>query len=111
MVARCEIGCLNPEPSDFQFSLFRLHKANGTSPGNPPWYRNPGRRNIRLCAKFGGAKFPKLPTGTEWLLSQRSHSYWAPDPYAAAGRERDKGVAAYIAEFDRTMCFFLVRYR
>jgi hypothetical protein len=90
---------LNPEPTDIQLYLFRLHKKNGTSPGNPKWYRNPGAKFRRRRTVGGPPRFPKYETGTESRhRSNLLNSNLAPDPFlAAVGRS----LLNYIKAFDK----------
>ena len=53
---------LNPEPTDVQLATFRRHKAAGTTPGNPKWYKLQVVRPFVF--KAGAAPIlPRLPTG------------------------------------------------
>ena len=56
---------INPEPTDVQRALWRRHKAAGTSPGNPKWYKPQKVTPFEFKAGLP-ARFPRLPTGTAW---------------------------------------------
>ena len=57
---------LNPEPTDVQLATFRRHKAAGTTPGNPKWYKPDVVKPFEFKAGLP-PKFPHLPTGAQWL--------------------------------------------
>ena len=62
-------GCLwcnlNPEPTQGQLALFARHKAAGTSPGNPKWYKPVVVKPFEFKAGQP-ARFPRYPTGAAW---------------------------------------------
>ena len=60
------IDRLNPEPTDVQLATFRRHKAAGTTPGNPKWYKPDVVKPFEFKAGLP-PKYPHLPTGAQWL--------------------------------------------
>lgn len=56
---------LNPEPTDLQLALFRRHKAAGTTPGNPKWYKSQVIKPFEF-KKGLPAKLPQYATGAQW---------------------------------------------
>ena len=64
---------LNLEPTDAQLALFYRHKAAGTTPGNPKWYKPQGVRPFVF--KAGAAPvLPRMPTGAAWNTAHNKNS-------------------------------------
>ena len=64
---------INPEPTDVQRATWRRHKAAGTSPGNPKWYKPQTVKPFEFKAGLP-AKFPRLPTGAAFNATHNRHS-------------------------------------
>ena len=64
MYGKERIYRLNPEPTDVQLALFRRHKAAGTTPGNPKWYKPQVVKPFEFKAGLP-PKYPRYPTGAE----------------------------------------------
>lgn len=62
---------LNPEPTDIQWAQFKRHKAAGTSPGNPKWYKPQIVKPFEFKAGLP-ARLPRIETGAEWLAKHGS---------------------------------------
>jgi len=56
-----EYDRLNPEPTEVQWARYQRHKAAGTSPGNPKWYRPQVLRRFEFKAGLP----PKYPVWVE----------------------------------------------
>lgn len=54
---------INPEPTDIQRATWRKHKAAGTSPGNPKWYRPRVFPKPFTFTPNRAPVFPRLGTG------------------------------------------------
>ena len=108
MVAKYWNGGLNPEPTVSQWALFKKHQREGTTPGNPKWYKNPRRLTKPPPPVGGPARYPRLPTGTQFNAACMRHgrSIWD-DPFRrAAGRK----VREYVEAFDKANGFKKVSY-
>jgi hypothetical protein len=104
---------LNPNPTQHQLNLFRIHKKNGTSPGNPKWYRNPLLYVRPHVFRGGPPKFPKLPTGSEYRLEMlKREGNTGFDPFHRATEAAHVGgMKGYIEAFDRVLGFLPVPYQ
>ena len=101
---------LNPEPTDVQLFLFRLHKKNGTTPGNPKWYRDPGarfRRGRRRRTGFGPPRYPRYQTGADSRMDRRYSEDFAPDAFQRAA---GKSLLQYIAAFEKAKGLMPILY-
>ena len=81
---------LNPEPTPVQFAQFRRHRAAGTSPGNPKWYKPP---TIKPFKFVGGVRLPRIESGAEY---HTAHEMKMPDPFKVVSGKDD---GAYINAF------------
>lgn len=98
----CGQAKLNPEPTEYQLTTFARHKRNGTSPGNPKWYR---LRAVKRFVFTPGKKpvYARIETGAEWLLKHRDREDTAACPFSAARRYDNP--ADYVKMFDHVSRF------
>ena len=80
-----------------QLAAFKRHKANGTSPGNPKWYRPLVVRPF----KFDGRMvLPRIETGGQFMLRWREENKkLAQDPVDAVAGIED--VRTYVRQFEQ----------
>jgi len=70
----CKAAKLNPAPEASQYALYAKHKARGTSPGNPKWYK-PQTLLAPFRFKPGMPPvYPRLPTGAQWNATYSTFS-------------------------------------
>jgi hypothetical protein len=95
---------LNPEPTDVQRAIWRRHKAKGTTPGNPKWYKVP-KLPARLEFKYGQKpKYPALPTGAEYRIKHGDTIRpKEKDPFILAANKTS--MADYVAAYDKAQGF------
>ena len=88
---------LNPEPTEAQRALFIRHKARGTTPGNPKWYRPMvvGKRAVFVPGP--PPKYPHIETGGQWKFENGD---LAPDPWKAV---RNKTGGRYIHAYQHAL--------
>lgn len=83
------------EVSDIQLASFKRHKRNGTSPGNPKWYRP---SVIRAFVPQLSVRVANVGTGQEW---HTAHSMSRPDPFSLL-RGID-ATQAYVEAYETAM--------
>lgn len=90
---------LNPEPTDGQRAIWRHHKAKGTSPGNPKWYKVP-KLPARLEFKYGQKpKYPAIESGAEYMAKHgHNNRPKRDDPFIRASGKAT--TADYVKAFD-----------
>jgi len=70
---------LNPAPEQWQYALYAKHKARGTSPGNPTWYKRVvAPAPFRFKPGMPPA-YPKLPSGADWNTKHNKFSAKRPE--------------------------------
>lgn len=106
-MAKYWCGGLNPEPTVEQLALFKKHQRNGTSPGNPKWYRNPNAPRKPPPDKFGPPRYPRYKTGSQTRLEELRRTGNLLEPHRrAAGRP----LREYVKAFDEANGFKKVSY-
>lgn len=106
-MAKSEFGGLNPAPSATQLALFARHKRNGTSPGNPKWYRP---QTIKPFVFVANKKpvYPRIESGAACTARHCVSIPPQESPFVVAARF--ESVAAYVGAFDTAARFVAVRY-
>ena len=64
---------INPEPTDVQRAIWRRHKAAGTSPGNPKWYKPFVVKPFEFKAELP-AKLPHIESGADYNRKHNPNS-------------------------------------
>ena len=65
---------LNPEPTEAQRAQFIKHKARGTTPGNPKWYRSAAIVPYKAFVPGRPPVYPHIESGQQWMVWYGPHS-------------------------------------
>lgn len=83
----------NHEPTAAQWILYRRHRAKGTTPGNPKWYKSTVIASRPAFVPHLPPKYPHIETGAQWRVK------WYGDGKDPWKEVRGKDGGAYIKAY------------